>query len=121
MNNVENILSGIKNNLYFGPDDKKIEGNFFKSSLLHFAISLEIGEGQYKNDPVSFEKICASIPTKIGSRSSIQNILNEAVDKGFFVKRPSSFDKRIKKYLFSENYSQMIFDWIDFYKDNLNN
>ena len=119
MNNIQNILSDLKKDLYFGTLDKKIESNFFRSSLLHFAISLEIGEGQYKNDPVSFEKICASIPSKIGSRSSIQNILNEAVAQGFFVKMPSHKDKRIKKYLYSERYSKMIFEWIDFNKKTL--
>ena len=45
MNNVENILSGIKNNLYFGPDDKKIKGNFVHPTAVINWKSLIIGKG----------------------------------------------------------------------------
>ena len=109
----------IKEALYFGSENEKVESQFFRSSILHFAISLEVGEGHYKNNPVSFETICLNIPRKIGSRSSIQNILNDAVDRGYFVKVTNSKDRRIKQYLYSDKYSKMILGWIEFQKDAL--
>ena len=119
MSNIKNILSSIKEALYFGSENEKVESQFFRSSILHFAISLEVGEGHYKNNPVSFETICLNIPRKIGSRSSIQNILNDAVDRGYFVKVTNSKDRRIKQYLYSDKYSKMILGWIEFQKDAL--
>ena len=116
MSDIKNILSNIKKDLYFGPDNEKVESQFFRSSVLHFAVSLEIGEGHYINNPASFETICANIPRKIGSRSSIQNILNDAVERGYFVKIVNTVDKRIKQYLYSDRYSKMIFGWIEFQK-----
>ena len=67
MSDIKNILSNIKKDLYFGPDNEKVESQFFRSSILHFAISLEIGEGHYKDNPVSFETICSNIPKKPGA------------------------------------------------------
>ncbi len=120
MSEIKNILSNIKNDLYFGTNNEKTESQFFRSSILHFAISLEIGEGHYKDNPVSFETICSNIPKKIGSRSSIQNILNDAVYRGHFVKVINNKDKRIKQYLYSDKYSKMIFNWLEFQRNTLN-
>ena len=41
---------------------------------------MEIFSANNKNG-ISFEKLCSSIPKLLGSRSSIQNILNEGLDK----------------------------------------
>ena len=63
-------------------------------------------------DGISFETICSNIPKSIGSRSSIQSILNEALDKNIFVKEQSQNDKRIKNYYLSHNFLNMINSWL---------
>ena len=61
---------------------------------------------------ISYEKLCHSIPKSLGSRSSIQNLLNEGLDKKLFVKVESEKDKRIKNYFLSDDYYHMVLDWI---------
>ena len=69
---------------FYGLFDETKESQFFKSSILNMCISFEIGIGHYNEKNISFESICKNIPKKIGSRSSIQNILNEAVRLKYF-------------------------------------
>ena len=57
--------------------------------------------------------ICQNIPKRIGSRSSIQNVLNQAVDLGFFIKNESFIDRRVKHYHLSSGYVEMINKWAD--------
>ena len=72
--------------------------------------------GVYKNNSssgISFEKICMNIPKSIGSRSSIQSLLNEGLEKGIFFKKQSQKDKRIKKFYLEAIYFDFINEWID--------
>ena len=85
--------------------------NSFFKSILHHVISLEVYENN-KKDGISFEMICANVPKSIGSRSSIQSILNEALHKNIFNKHQSKKDKRIKNYFLDDNFSKMINDWL---------
>ena len=62
-------------------------------------------------DPIDLG-IFANIPKSIGSRSSIQSILNEALEKNIFVKEQSKTDKRIKNYYLSNNFLDMINTWL---------
>ena len=78
---------------------------------MHHVISLEIYENNTLNG-ISFETICSNIPKSIGSRSSIQSILNEALEKNIFVKEQSQNDKRIKNYYLSHNFLNMINSWL---------
>ena len=72
-------LKYLKNDLYDSHKTKTCL-QFLQSSLLHYAICLEIGSGTYNNNYISYEKICDSIPKKFGSRSTIQNILKNIRD-----------------------------------------
>ena len=124
MKDYSNILTQIKDSIYLNQKTKD-ENHFFFSSLLHFAISLEVGINTFKNTLISYEKICIIIPKRLGSRSTIQSILNEAVALGYFEKITSSQDKRVKNYKLSIGYTKMIENWTQdqkkIFSDNLIN
>ena len=94
------VISQLKDNFY-QRIDKNDEVRFLDSSTLNHAICLEIADA-------TFHKI----PRKIGARSTILNSLNLAVAKGFFVKRSSVKDKRIKTYTLSKNFQETVILWI---------
>tara|TARA_Y100000768_G_C23504702_1_gene463138 strand:+ start:107 stop:478 length:372 start_codon:yes stop_codon:yes gene_type:complete len=104
---------------FYSPD---YPSQFFFKSMLHHVISLEIYKSNYESG-ISFEMICSIIPNSIGSRSSIQSILNDALRKNIFIKKQSNDDKRVKKFYLSDNYLKIINTWIkkeEFYFTNFN-
>ena len=104
---------------FYSPD---YPSQFFFKSMLHHVISLEIYKSNYESG-ISFEMICSIIPNSIGSRSSIQSILNDALKKNIFIKKQSNDDKRVKKFYLSDNYLKIINTWIkkeEFYFTNFN-
>ena len=105
------IIKEKKRNIYSSFFSDNYSYKFFFKSILHHVISLEVYENN-NQDGISFEMICANIPKSIGSRSSIQSILNEALDKNIFNKYQSKKDKRIKNYFLDENFSTIINDWL---------
>tara|TARA_B100000965_G_scaffold129679_1_gene107949 strand:+ start:133 stop:510 length:378 start_codon:yes stop_codon:yes gene_type:complete len=112
MNKVANILNFIKEDLYKNQKSRNCV-QFFQKSLLHFSISLEIGFGSYSKKYLSYEKLCESIPKKFGSRSTIQAILNDAVEEGYFLKEIHNLDRRIKIYRYSSDFSNAVEKWLD--------
>jgi hypothetical protein len=105
------IIKEKKRNIYSSFFSEDYVSKFLFKSILHHVISLEIYENNKLNG-ISFETICANIPKSIGSRSSIQSILNEALEKNIFVKEQSKTDKRIKNYFLSNNFLDMINSWL---------
>ena len=105
------IIKEKKRNIYSSFFSEDYVSKFLFKSILHHVISLEIYENNRSNG-ISFETICANIPKSIGSRSSIQSILNEALEKNIFVKEQSQSDKRIKNYYLSNNFLEMINGWL---------
>ena len=110
MVSLETVINSIKKDLY---TDKKENYcyNFFYSSMLNYAISLEIASSINLNQPLTFEKICKIIPKKFGCRSSIKTALDYGVYEGFYIKETCIQDRRVKSYKLSERYSLMITDW----------
>ena len=105
------IIKEKKRNIYSSFFSEDYVSKFLFKSILHHVISLEIYENNKLNG-ISFETICANIPKSIGSRSSIQSILNEALEKNIFVKEQSKSDKRNKNYYLSNNFLDMINTWL---------
>ena len=105
------IIKEKKRNIYSSFFSEDYVSKFLFKSILHHVISLEIYENNRSNG-ISFETICANIPKSIGSRSSIQSILNEALEKNIFRKEQSKTDKRIKNYFLSNNFFNMINTWL---------
>jgi hypothetical protein len=109
--NAEEIIKLNKEALYSSLTSSDIFGKFFNKSILHYAAIMEVFSFN-KFGGISYEKLCHSIPKSLGSRSSIQNLLNEGLDKNLLVKIENEKDKRIKNYFLSDDFYHMVLDWI---------
>ena len=109
--NAEEIINFNKKALYSSLNSTDTSSRFFNKSILHYAATMEIFSFN-KNGGVSYEKLCLNIPKNLGSRSSIQNLLNEGLDKKLFIKIESDKDKRIKNYFLNDNFYNMVCNWI---------
>ena len=109
--NAEEIIKLKKNALYTSLESKDFFGKFFNKSMLHYAVIMEVFS---KNnfDGISYEKLCSNVPKVLGSRSSIQNLLNEGIDNEILFKVENKKDKRIKNYFLSDGFYHMVIDWI---------
>ena len=105
-----NFLDFIKKEFYSLTVSTNYIENFFIKSSLHYAICLDISN-KHNNGGISYEEICSAIPNLLGSRTSIQTILNEGVQFKCFDKIQNNLDKRVKKFFLSKNFSIMITDW----------
>ena len=107
---LENVIDLVKGDFYSKKSSDPCY-DFFTSSALAHLISLEIASATYSNQCLSYEDLCKKIPNKLGCRSTIYSTLNNAVSKGFFIKKFSNKDRRIRSYCLSENYSLMLTQW----------
>jgi len=107
---IENVIDLVKSDFYLKKSSDPCY-NYFYSSALNHLISLEIASSTYANQCMSYEDLCKKIPSKLGCRSTIYSTLNTAVSKGFFTKKFSKNDRRVKFYCLSENYSLMLTQW----------
>ena len=109
--NAEEIIKLNKEALYSSLTSSNKFGKFFNKSILHYATIMELFS--YNNlEGISYEKLCLSIPKSLGSRSSIQNLLNEGIDNEILFKVENKKDKRIKNYFLSDGFYLMVIDWI---------
>ena len=118
--NAEEIINFNKKALYSSLTGTDTSSRFFNKSILHYAASMEIFSFN-KTGGISYEKLCLSIPKTLGSRSSIQNLLNEGLDKKLLMKVESNKDKRIKNYFLNDNFYQLVINWIKEQKNMYNN
>ena len=118
--NAEEIINFNKKALYSSLTSTDNSSRFFNKSILHYAASMEIFSFT-KRGGISYEKLCFNIPKTLGSRSSIQNLLNEGLDKKLLLKVESNKDKRIKNYFLNDSFYQLVVDWIKKQKNIYNN
>ena len=104
------VINLIKKDLYKDKNENSCY-NFFYSSMLNYAISLEVASSINLSESMTFERLCKIIPKKFGCRSSIKTVLDNAVYEGFFIKEIKNNDKRVRSYRLSEEYSLMITEW----------
>ena len=109
--NAEEIIKLKKTALYTSLKSTNTFGKFFNKSILHNAVVMEIFSNKIVNG-ISYERLCLNIPKTLGSRSSIQNLLNEGLDKKILIKVENEKDKRIKNYYLSDQSSELVIDWI---------
>ena len=107
--NSEQIIKLNKEALYSTLTSSDKFGRFFNKSILHYAAIMEVFSYN-KLDGISYEKLCINIPKSLGSRSSIQNLLNEGLDQKIIYKVEHKRDKRIKNYLLSDEFYNMMLD-----------
>ena len=110
MHGLENVVDLVKRDFYSKKNNDPCYDFFYSSALAHL-ISLEIASSTYSNQCISYEMLCKKIPSKLGCRSTIYSTLNFAENKGFFIKKSSKKDRRIRSYCISENYSLMLTEW----------
>ena len=109
--NSEQIIKLNKEALYSTLTSSDKFGRFFNKSILHYAAIMEVFSYN-KLDGISYEKLCINIPKSLGSRSSIQNLLNEGLDQKLLFKVEHKKDKRNKNYFLSDAFYNMVLDWI---------
>ena len=117
--NAEEIIKLNKEALYSSLSSSDKFGKFFNKSILHYATIMEVFSYN-KLEGISYEKLCLSIPKTLGSRSSIQNLLNEGLDKKLLFKVEDKKDKRIKNYFLTDEFYYMVLDWIKTQKNIYN-
>ncbi len=78
-------------------------------SVLHWNVIMLIADATFNNYEISFEDICIKINSRVGSRTSIQNIIKVGIDKNYFTKSPSRSDNR-KKILFLSDSGRKAFE-----------
>ena len=109
--NSEQIIRLNKEALYSSLTSSDKFGRFFNKSILHYAAIMEVFSHN-KLEGISYEKLCINIPKSLGSRSSIQNLLNEGLDQKLLFKVENKKDKRVKNYFLSDEFYHMVLDWI---------
>jgi len=72
-------------------------------SVLHWNVIMLVADGTFNEYEISFEDICLKINTRVGSRTSIQNIIKVGIAKGYFSKTLSQNDNRRKVLHLTEN------------------
>ena len=72
-------------------------------SVLHWNVIMLVADGTFNEYEISFEDICLKINNRVGSRTSIQNIIKVGIAKGYFTKTTSKNDNRRKILHLSEN------------------
>ncbi len=118
--NAEEIINFNKKALYSSLTSANTSSRFFNKSILHYAATMEIFSFT-KTGGISYEKLCLNIPKTLGSRSSIQNLLNEGLDKKLLIKVESTKDKRIKNYFLNDSFYHLVISWIKEQKNIYNN
>ena len=89
------------------------ETNSLKKFLLRSKKNLILVLFIYANEKITLEEIIYNISSRVISRSTIQNILNNGCEIGFFTKSTSNKDRRGKNYTLTENAIDVLEEWIN--------
>ena len=89
------------------------EKNLLKKFLLHSKKNLILVLFIYANENITLEEIIYNISSRVISRSTIQNILNDGCEIGFFDKSTSNKDRRGKNYTLTQNAIDVLEKWIN--------
>lgn len=93
-------------------DSDRDFSSFFYKSKTNILIVLLICSKKIDNSKLTYENICNTIVSRFKSRTTIKNVLNEGVDRGFFVKTKCSKDPRNKNYTPSIPVELFMKNWI---------
>ena len=81
---------------------------FYSKSMLHKSISQYLIVKAEEDEQVNFEKLCDEINKRIGGRSTIYEVLQDGLARGYFNKYEDAKDKRLRLYTLSETYSRYL-------------
>ena len=76
---------------------------FTTQSMLYWNVIFLIADATLNNYELTYEDICKKINHRIGSRSSIQNVLGNSLAAGYVQKKLCQNDKRAKYYHLTES------------------
>ena len=107
MISLYNFINNFKKDLISAQCNDDCKHFFFKSNL-HLMVSLEIASSSILDEKIDYSMLKLLIPSSLGNKTQIRNILNEGVEKKFYNKRKSN-------YKLTKKFSLMITNW---YLDN---
>lgn len=110
----EKIVTSIENSLKFYRYELTVPlTNFIFRTPLHWNVMLIIALATFKDEYVtSFQEICKSIPSKVGSKSSIQSIIENGIQEGFIFKAPLVKDMRVKSLTLTDKAKKDFEAWL---------
>ena len=110
----EKIVASIENSLKFYRYELTVPlTNFIFRTPLHWNVMLIIALATFKDEYVtSFQEICNSIPSKVGSKSSIQSIIENGIREGFIFKAPLVKDMRVKSLTLTDKAKKDFEAWL---------
>ena len=89
---------------------------FFYRSRSTVLVTLLIASAK-DGEQYSLENILERIPRKLVSRTSVKNILDEAVTQGFYIKALDNKDNRRRVYSINSKYEEEIIGLMNRYQD----
>ena len=110
----EKIVASIENSLKFYEYELTVPlTNFIFTTPLHWNVMLIIALATFKDEYVtSFQEICKSVPSKVGSKSSIQSIIENGIQEGFIFKAPLVKDMRVKSLTLTDKAKKDFESWL---------
>ena len=111
---TEKIIASIENSLKFYEYELTVPlTNFIFRTPLHWNVMLIIALATFKDEYVtSFQDICKTIPSKVGSKSSIQSIIENGIQEGFIFKAPLVKDMRVKSLTLTDKAKKDFEAWL---------
>ena len=76
---------------------------FTTQSMLYWNVIFLIADATLNNYELTYEDICKKVNHRIGSRSSIQNVLGNSLLAGYVQKKQCQNDKRAKYYYLTKS------------------
>ena len=110
MSSLVNFINSFKRDITSFNDTNECKQFFFKS-IMHLMVSLEIASSSILDEKIDFSKLKSSIPSSLGTEDDIKDVLNEGINKSFFIER--KFVKKNKQHYYkvSKKFSLMITNW----------
>ena len=110
MGSLVNFINNFKRDIASFEDTDECKQFFFKS-IMHLMVSLEIASSSILDEKINFSKLKSSIPSTIGTEDSVKDVLNEGIEKSFFIKIKSLKKHKQHHYKISKQFSLMITNW----------
>ena len=110
MGSLVNFINNFKKDITSFEDSDECKQFFFKS-ILHLMVSLEIASSSILDDKINFSKLKSSIPSTLGTEDNLKDVLNEGIEKCFFIERKSLKKNTQQYYKISKKFSLMITNW----------
>ena len=117
MSTLVSFINNFKKDFVSNQNENECKKFFFKSNL-HLIISLEIASSSILDERIDYLKLNSSIPSSLGNKDQIKNILQEGLKKKFYIKKNYIYKNKKPYYKISKKFSLMITNW---YLDNKSN